>query len=57
LHRAWLTVLLPKPAYHKFRLAVRYRLGMLPYGGLWEEYFSACHRRDSIIPLCMLVCV
>jgi len=35
----------------QFRLAVRHRLGMLPYDDLREEYCLACHRCDSSIPL------
>ena len=52
---AWLTVLPTEPAYRmqdeQFRLAVRHRLGMLPYDDLREEYCLACRRRDSSIPL------
>jgi len=52
---AWLTVLPTEPAYRmrdeQFRLAVRHRLGMLPYDDLREEYCLACRRRDNSIPL------
>jgi hypothetical protein len=51
---AWLTVLPTEPAYRlrddQFRLAVRHRLGMLPYDDLRDDYCLTCRRRNSSIP-------
>jgi len=51
---AWLTVLPTEPAYRmrneQFQLAVRHRLGLLPYDDLRDEVCLGCRARNAHIP-------